>query len=126
MADHLSRIVQGEDEEAVSDAFPEEHLYHLGESTRPIRWVAVLALTGPEESEKRKGKPNDEPWFADLANYLVTGELPAAQEITRAQRMKIKSESKYYFWDDPYLWKMGSDQVIRMCIPECEQRDVLN
>ncbi|XP_041999956.1 protein NYNRIN-like [Salvia splendens] len=40
--------------------------------------------------------------------------------------MKLKSEAKYYFWDDPYLWKMGADQVIRRCIPEWEQRDVLN
>ena len=28
VADHLSRIMQGEDEEAVPDAFPEEHLYY--------------------------------------------------------------------------------------------------
>ncbi|KAL1555158.1 hypothetical protein AAHA92_15633 [Salvia divinorum] len=39
--------------------------------------------------------------------------------------MKIKSESKYYFWDDPYLWKMGTDQIIRRCIPDWEQADVL-
>ena len=76
VADHLSRIVQGEDEKVVPDAFPEEHLYYLGGSPSPIRWVAVLALIGPEESEKRKGKRNEEPWLTDLANYLVTGELP--------------------------------------------------
>ena len=40
--------------------------------------------------------------------------------------MKLKSEAKYYFWDDPYLWRMCSDQVIRRCIPEWEQKDVLN
>ncbi|KAL1544894.1 hypothetical protein AAHA92_21686 [Salvia divinorum] len=39
--------------------------------------------------------------------------------------MKIKSEAKYYFWDDPYLWNMGTGQVIRRCIPDWEQKDVL-
>ncbi|KAL1553747.1 hypothetical protein AAHA92_14380 [Salvia divinorum] len=65
----------------------------------------------------------NEPWFADLANYLVMGELPSSQEVTRAQKIKIKSESKYYFWDDPYLWKMGTDQIIRRCIPDWKQAD---
>ena len=42
---HLSSIIQGENKEVVLDTFPEEHLYYLGESSSPIRWVAVLALT---------------------------------------------------------------------------------
>ena len=86
----------------------------------------MLAVIGPGTSDKGKHLLNIEPWFADLANYLVTGEMPGSQEISQAQRMKLKSEARYYFWDDPYLWKMCSDQVIRRCIPEWEQRDVLN
>ena len=84
----------------------------------------MLAITGPGELDKGKCKINEESWFTDMTNYLVTGELPTTSEITRAQRMKIKSLAKYYFWDDPYLWRMGSDQVIRRCIPEWEHRDV--
>ncbi|KAH9769622.1 hypothetical protein KPL71_012085 [Citrus sinensis] len=42
------------------------------------------------------------------------------EEITRAQKAKIKSDAKYYVWDEPYLWKHCSDQVIRRCIPETE------
>lgn len=38
VADHLSNIYQGDTEEAISDEFPEEHLYYLRESSRPIRW----------------------------------------------------------------------------------------
>ncbi|XP_042038541.1 uncharacterized protein LOC121784475 [Salvia splendens] len=37
VADHLSRIFQGAIEEAIPDAFPEEHLYFMGESSRYIR-----------------------------------------------------------------------------------------
>ncbi|XP_042028130.1 uncharacterized protein LOC121775181 [Salvia splendens] len=70
-----------------------------------------VAVTGPRDSDKGKYQLNAEPWFADLANYLVTGKLPNTPESSRAQRMKIGSEAKYYFWDDPYLWRMGSDQT---------------
>ncbi|XP_047959991.1 uncharacterized protein LOC125205212 [Salvia hispanica] len=41
---------------------------------RQVSWEAVLALTGLGETDKGKRTLNAEPWFADLANYLVTGE----------------------------------------------------
>ncbi|XP_042038334.1 uncharacterized protein LOC121784238 [Salvia splendens] len=126
VADHLSRIFQGETEEAIPDAFPEEHLYYTGGTSSLICWDKVMVATGAGVSDKGKYSLNVEPWFADLANYLVTGELPSTPDISRAQRMKIRSEAKYYFWDDSYLWRMGSDQVIRRCIPEWEHRDVLD
>ena len=126
VADHLSRIHQGDTDEAIPDVFPEEHLYYMDEPPRPISWESVLVLTGPGESDRGKRVRNAEPWYADLANYLVTGEVPSSGEASRAQKMKLKSEAKYYFWDDPYLWKMCADQIIRRCIPEWEQRDVLH
>ena len=61
MADHLSLIFQGDTDEAIPDAFPEEHLYYLGESARFISWEAVLAVTGPRESNKGKYPLNTEP-----------------------------------------------------------------
>ena len=69
----------------------------------------MFTVTGLGTSHKGKRPMNAEPWFADLANYLVTGELPGSDEISRAKKMKLKSEAKYYFWDDPYLWKMCAD-----------------
>ncbi|KAL1532928.1 hypothetical protein AAHA92_32880 [Salvia divinorum] len=90
-----------------------------------ISWPHHIGQLNQVETSNGLAKKNMEPWFADLANYLVTGELLSAQEVTRAQKMKIQSESKFYFWDDPYLWKMGTDQVIRRCIPDWEQEDVL-
>ncbi|KAH9649231.1 hypothetical protein KPL70_025906 [Citrus sinensis] len=35
------------------------------------------------------------------------------EELTRAQKAKIKSDIKYYVWNEPYLWKHYSDQVIK-------------
>ncbi|KAL0287292.1 UNVERIFIED_CONTAM: hypothetical protein Scaly_2552200 [Sesamum calycinum] len=51
------------------------------------------------------------PWYADLVNFLVTGTLP--RDLSRARKDKIRSEAKYFVWDDPYLWKFCSDQTIR-------------
>ncbi|GER42984.1 pol polyprotein [Striga asiatica] len=30
-----------------------------------------------------------------------------------------------YFWDDPFLFKVGKDEILRRCVPEEEQLDVL-
>ncbi|XP_042059566.1 uncharacterized protein LOC121804088 [Salvia splendens] len=116
---------KGEDKEDAPDAFPEEHLYNAKGSTVLISLKEVLDSIDPEAVLNEVSKRQAEPWFADLAHYLVTGELPSTPEVTRAQRLKIKSEAKYYFWDDPYLWEMGVDQVIRKCISEWDQEDIL-
>ncbi|KAL1549176.1 hypothetical protein AAHA92_17310 [Salvia divinorum] len=125
VADHLSRIIQDEEEEEISDAFPEEHLYLISRHPQLISWAHHMGQLDQVNTSNGVMKTNTEPWFADLANYLVTGELPCSSDATRARKLKLKSEAKYYFWDDPYLWKVGADQVIRLCIPEWEQKEVL-
>ncbi|XP_047978466.1 uncharacterized protein K02A2.6-like [Salvia hispanica] len=92
VADHLSRIFQGETEEAILDAFPEEHLYLLEKFPRPPNWEAVLALTGLGESDKGKRTLNAEPWFADLANYLVTGEMPCCERCQQTGGISRRDE----------------------------------
>ncbi|KAK4411820.1 hypothetical protein Sango_0255000, partial [Sesamum angolense] len=83
MADHLSRLVTNNDPSPLNDEFPNEHLH------------IVRGIT---------------PWYADLVNFLVTGSLP--RDMSRARKDKIRSEAKYFVWDDPYLWKFCSDQII--------------
>ncbi|RDX74548.1 hypothetical protein CR513_45699, partial [Mucuna pruriens] len=51
------------------------------------------------------------PWFVDICNFIVASQFPP--EASRLYNEKIKSDAKYYIWDDPYLWKCGSDHVIR-------------
>nr|GEU61881.1 DNA-directed DNA polymerase [Tanacetum cinerariifolium] len=50
-------------------------------------------------------------WFSDIANYhagnfLVKGMPPQ-------QKKKFFKDVKHYFWDDPYLFRIYADQVIR-------------
>ncbi|XP_019153451.1 PREDICTED: uncharacterized protein LOC109149915 [Ipomoea nil] len=91
VADHLSRLVRDEDMLPISENFPDEQLFQLSGMV---------------------------PWYADLVNYLVTGVLPGY--ISKSRKEKIRSEAKYYVWDEPYLWKFCADQVIRRCVPENE------
>ncbi|KAL2228950.1 UNVERIFIED_CONTAM: Retrovirus-related Pol polyprotein from transposon 17.6 [Sesamum indicum] len=96
VADHLSRLIIDGHSPPLKDEFPDEQL---------------LATQGII------------PWYADLVNFLATNALP--NDLSRAKREKIRSDAKYYVWDDPYLWKYCSDQIIRRCVPESEVTSIL-
>ncbi|CAM8910249.1 unnamed protein product [Rhodiola kirilowii] len=97
VADHLSRLVRDEEPGAITETFPDEHLFALS---------AKL------------------PWYAPIVNYLVGGTFPPS--YSKAQCMKLKHDSRFYVWDDPYLWKIGVDQLLRRCIPDIEIASVIS
>ncbi|GJR71415.1 reverse transcriptase domain-containing protein [Tanacetum coccineum] len=66
----------------------------------------------------------DEPWFADFANYLVGDIIPKG--MTYQQKNKFFSDLKHYFWEEPYLFKVCSDGMIRRCISGPESRTILD
>ena len=51
------------------------------------------------------------PWYAHIANYLVTGELP--KEWTTQERIFFLSKVHAYYWEEPFLYKYCVDQIIR-------------
>lgn len=53
------------------------------------------------------------PWFADNVNYLVT--VRTLVHWTLQDWRLFLSEVKRFFFDDPYLFKYCSDQIIRRC-----------
>ncbi|XP_040369365.1 uncharacterized protein LOC121051257, partial [Rosa chinensis] len=61
------------------------------------------------------------PWYADIVNYLVTRTFP--DTLSKAKFLKM---ARHFIWDEPYLWKHCSDQVIRRCVPESEHRSILS
>jgi len=97
VADHLSRIPNAHIEwSLINEDFSDEH---------------ILAIF-------------KEPWSADIVNYLVTGQLPA--EWSKQDKYHFFTQVRYFFWEEPYLFKYCHDQIIRWCIPEEEQKSVLN
>ncbi|GKB51960.1 reverse transcriptase domain-containing protein [Tanacetum coccineum] len=66
----------------------------------------------------------DIPWFADVANYLVGDIIPKG--MTYQQKNKFFFDLKNYFWEDPYLFKVCSDGMIRRCVSGPETRTILD
>ena len=75
----------------VEDSFPDEHLF------------AVSAQS---------------PWYADVANYLAAGKLPA--HFSKKEKRKTIQQSARYFWIDGHLFYTGPDLEIRRCVIEDE------
>ncbi|XP_035837089.1 uncharacterized protein LOC118485000 [Helianthus annuus] len=91
VADHLSRLsVEDSSREEINETFPDEQILKVG----------IL------------------PWYANIVNYLVTGDLPAHWD--RRKRLHFLSQIKYYTLEEPDLFKICPDQVVRRCIPDEE------
>nr|CAN68648.1 hypothetical protein VITISV_002821 [Vitis vinifera] len=75
----------------------------------------------PEESLMLLEKA---PWYAHIANYLVTGEVP--REWKAQYRKHFFAKIHAYYWEEPFLFKYCADQIIRKCVPEEEQQGILN
>ncbi|KAM2622716.1 hypothetical protein TB2_027309 [Malus domestica] len=97
VADHLSRLVHEEEVVPIPETFPDEQLMSIEVSM---------------------------PWYADLVNYLASKVIPS--EFNKNQRDKLKYDARNYVWDDPYLWKYCSDQIIRRCVHDSEFQSILN
>ena len=74
-----------------------------------------------EESEIRGEFPNEfllqtttSPWFADVASYKATIIIP--EKLNRSQRKKFLHDARFYVWDDPYLFKLGANNLLRRCV----------
>ena len=97
VADHISRlVVEPTNDLPLNESFPDEHL---------------LSISTP-------------PWFADIVNYLATGDIPS--NWSPQDKSKFFSLVKHFYWDDPYLFKYCPDQIIRRCVPNHEFRSILS
>ncbi|GJR90260.1 reverse transcriptase domain-containing protein [Tanacetum coccineum] len=72
----------------------------------------------PEEQLMEIFDKNNEPWYADYANYLASRVLPFRS--TRQEKQKFFSDLRHYFWDEPFLFKQCADIIIRRCVAEDE------
>ncbi|GKB03453.1 reverse transcriptase domain-containing protein [Tanacetum coccineum] len=94
-ADHLSRLENPDlgtfTEEEITDEFPDEHLMILKAELN-----------------------NDDPWYADYINYIVGKIIPL--NWTPEKRRRFFSQVKYYFWNEPYVFKLCSNNVMRRCV----------
>ncbi|GJU86014.1 reverse transcriptase domain-containing protein [Tanacetum coccineum] len=63
------------------------------------------------------------PWFADYANYHAGNFI--IKGMSTQQKKKFFKDVKHYFWDDPYLFRICADQIIRRCVHGQEALEIL-
>ncbi|GJW93488.1 reverse transcriptase domain-containing protein [Tanacetum coccineum] len=68
-------------------------------------------------------RDDNTPWFADFANYHAGNFI--VKGMSSQQKNKFFKDVKHYFWDDPFLFKICADQVIRRCVSGQEAFDIL-
>jgi hypothetical protein len=96
VADHLSRMNHGQDDkEPTKDKMRDDHLYRVLDK---------------------------DTWMIDIIREIR--KMPLDHLDKNSQR-KIISESKKYFWDAPYLFKLGNEGVMRRCLPREERLEFL-
>ena len=52
------------------------------------------------------------PWYANIVNFMVSGYVPPGEN-----RKKLQTESRRHHWDDPYLYWICADGLLRRCVP---------
>nr|GEW66667.1 reverse transcriptase domain-containing protein [Tanacetum cinerariifolium] len=63
------------------------------------------------------------PWFSIFVNYHAGNFI--VNGMSSQQKNKFFKDVKHYFWDDPFLFKICADQVIRRCVHGQEAIDIL-
>nr|GEV11992.1 DNA-directed DNA polymerase [Tanacetum cinerariifolium] len=102
-ADHLSRLEN-----------PYENILDPKEINEnfPLETLSMVTFRGYSSA----------PWFADFSNYHEGNFI--VKGMTSQQKNKFFKDVKHYFWDDPFLFKICADQVIRRCVHGKEALDI--
>ncbi|GKD17480.1 reverse transcriptase domain-containing protein [Tanacetum coccineum] len=104
VADHLSR-------------FKNPHLGDLEKKeiteTFPLETLGMISFHGDSITS----------WFADIANYHAGNFV--VKGMSSQQKKKFFKDVRHYFWDEPYLFRICEDQVIRRCVYGQEAVDIL-
>ncbi|GJT37228.1 reverse transcriptase domain-containing protein [Tanacetum coccineum] len=103
-ADHLSRLEN-----------PHQDVLENKEITKtfPLDTLSMVTFRGDPST----------PWFADIANYHAGNFV--IKGMSSQQKKKFFKDVKHYFWDDPYLFRICADQMIRRCVHGQEAVDIL-
>nr|GFA70676.1 reverse transcriptase domain-containing protein [Tanacetum cinerariifolium] len=103
-ADHLSRL----ENSYVNMLDPKE----INE-TFPLETLSMVTFRGDSSAA----------WFADFVNYHAGNFI--VKGMTSQQKNKFFKDVKHYFWENPFLFKICTDQVIRRCVHGKEALDIL-
>jgi hypothetical protein len=85
VTDYLSRIqFKAAQPIPIHDSFPDEQLFEI--------------------------TPREPSWYADIINYLATGQIPPYW--SKQDKDRFFKKVQFYFWEDLELFKYCADQII--------------
>jgi hypothetical protein len=88
VANHLSTMNRGQDDkEPIEDKMRDDHLYRVLDKYT---------------------------WMIDIIRAIRKMSL---DHLDKNSQRRIISESQKFFWDAPYISKLGNDGVMRRCVP---------
>nr|GEZ65631.1 reverse transcriptase domain-containing protein [Tanacetum cinerariifolium] len=102
-ADHLSRLEN-----------PHQSVLYKKEinETFPLETLNMVSFCGNSSTS----------WFANFINYHAGNFI--VKGMSSQQKNEFFKDVKHYFWDDPFLFKICADQVIRRCVHGQEAFDI--
>jgi hypothetical protein len=62
---------------------------------------------------------NKDPWHADIVNFMASGYVPPGGD-----KRKLIYKSGLHMWDDPYLFHICADGLLRCCIPSWKVKGI--
>ncbi|GJX78559.1 reverse transcriptase domain-containing protein [Tanacetum coccineum] len=102
-ADHLSRLENPHQDVLESKEITE---------TFPLETLGMVTFHGDSST----------PWFSNIANYHAGNFI--MKGMSSQQKKKFFKDVKHYFWDNPYLFRICADQMIRRCVSSQEAVDI--
>jgi hypothetical protein len=60
------------------------------------------------------------PWYANIVNLIVFRYVPPGKN-----KKKPQAESRCHLWDDPYLYRICADGLLRRCVPAAEGMQII-
>jgi hypothetical protein len=61
-----------------------------------------------------------DPWYVVIVNFMVAGYVRPG-----ADKKKLIYESRHHLWDEPYLFRVCSDGLLRRCVPTEEGMKII-
>jgi hypothetical protein len=61
-----------------------------------------------------------DPWYADIVNFMAAGYVRPG-----ADKKKLIYESRRHLWDEPYIFRVCSDGLLRRCVPAEEGMKII-
>jgi hypothetical protein len=71
-----------------------------------------LSINDSLRNDMLYGINRSDPWYVDIDNFMVSGYIPPGWN-----KKKLVQESHVHICDEPYLFRVCSDGLLKRCVP---------